>query len=956
MSSPALYQESLTLQPAGPFVSRVAVEELGIEPAMLERLVAAGPLCFLDFEATGLDPRDDVLIEVGAAIVRAGNGQAEIFNTFVHTSRVLSPFIRRLTGIRQEDLVDAPEIEDVAAALDDFISDVPVVAHNARFERSWLIRAVSPRFETHPFLDTVELLAVAYPDTRNLKLDTFCREKLDRRERHRALDDALDTLRVTTGILEDAAAGSFRAVHARDALLTFVPDSPWIGHLAEAPAPSRIRINSDEETSSGSGAEPPAAAGADTDEVEAVGFDLEALAERLADEDLCGRFIPGYRHRPAQRELLERVYDCLTGKDDKTIHVCEAGTGIGKTLAYLAVAIPFARARGEQVIVSTSSKLLQRQLMEKDIPAVARLLGHSDLRYTAMKGRANYICASRLDEFLAEQTSELTPEPSFASAYISAFSKSTEHGEVDRIPGVLYQMHPQLERITRDITSHDARECSRNVCQRRRGDCVFRDARESLEGAELIVVNHDLLLRWPPDYPEIRHLIVDEVHELAERADGAYARSAEAIEILHRLDTAATASEANNLELGDAIARARTLVTAIGSEAKRLVGTELGPNAYRDELPVPFDGPGPAWDELLADAGELHRTLDSIGRMIDARLGPEEDSAASGAADALLDAAGVLELGLSAPPDEYVVRFRGLGRPSDNAWRLVATPVSPAPFFADAILDRVETFFATSATIAVGKDTRGALGTLELGERAGERFRMDPPVQSPFDYEKNLRVMFVDEATDSARLVGRTVSVVDLVSRRLGGRTLGLFTSRDRLSNVADTLDARLSPDGISVVAPSMGNADPHDLVRTFLESDNAVLLGARAFWQGVDIPGSTCQAVVIEKLPFDVPGDPLVKRRGEKIERDGGNSFMDYMLPRMLLRLKQMVGRLIRTADDLGVVIVVEPRSDKRYFRRLIDALPPGANHELVRLDDMPEKLEEFFSLVGIGTDSDDC
>ena len=151
-----------------------------------------------------------------------------------------------------------------------------------------------------------------------------------------------------------------------------------------------------------------------------------------------------------------------------------------------------------------------------------------------------------------------------------------------------------------------------------------------------------------------------------------------------------------------------------------------------------------------------------------------------------------------------------------------------------------------------------------------------------------------------------------------------------------------------------MGNADPHDLVRTFLESDNAVLLGARAFWQGVDIPGSTCQAVVIEKLPFDVPGDPLVKRRCEKIERDGGNSFMDYMLPRMLLRLKQMVGRLIRTADDRGVVIVVEPRSDKRYFRRLIDALPPGANHELVRLDDMPEKLEEFVTLVGIGTDGD--
>ena len=350
------------------------------------------------------------------------------------------------------------------------------------------------------------------------------------------------------GIFDDAAAGSPSGANARTALRTFVPSSGWIGHLSELPSPSRatnVGSKTDRRTDT-------------QDAPEAVPFDLEAISTRLADEETCARFVPGYRHRPAQTELLERVRDCLSGKDGHTVHVCEAGTGIGKTLAYLAVAIPFARALGEQVIVSTSSKLLQRQLMEKDIPAVAAMMGYPDLRFTAMKGRANYICRARLDEFLADATAELRPEPSFAAAYVCAFAHSTSHGEVDRVPGVLYQMHPQLERITRDVTSHDARECSRNVCVRTRGDCVFRNARDQLEGAELIVVNHDLLLRWPPDYPAVRHLIVDEVHELAERADGAYARSAEAVEILHRLDTAGASSVVTEvLKLSDSVARAR---------------------------------------------------------------------------------------------------------------------------------------------------------------------------------------------------------------------------------------------------------------------------------------------------------------------------------------------------------------------------------------------------------------
>lgn len=935
MNTLAAFHEDLPLRPTGRFVSVAEPRAIGIDPAALALLARAGPLCVLDFEATGLDPASDALIEAGAAMVRPDATEIEIFNTFIQTHVVLTPFIRRLTGIRQRDVTEAPALSEVAPALDAFIGSVPVVAHNARFEQAWLERYVNPRFGSHVFLDTVDLLALAFPDSPSMKLDTFCRMLLARKERHRALDDALDTLRVITSTVGSAARGSARILHARNALRRYHCSSPWIPALAHAPA-----VVADQAPSStGEGDRTPNAA--------PVGFVLSEILGRLSDAQTATRFFPAYQFRPGQAEMVRRAYECFAGRGGRNVHVCEAGTGIGKTLAYLAVAIPFARSTGEQVIISTSTKLLQSQLMEKDIPAAARLLGYPDLRFTAMKGRANYLCRARLDAFLDEAMSWPDGTDSLALAYVAAFSNNTSHGEVDRVPQVLLQMLPTLERFRREVSSADAGECSRQSCETTRGQCVFRDARRRLEGAEIVVINHDLLLRWPPDYPALRHLVVDELHELAERADGAYARVVDAVELLHRIDAPERDPELTGKlspRYTGMAARARQQIEAIGGYARALAGSAEAAGgfqqAYLDELSVPFDGPGPAWKDLIVVALELAETLESLASEITTAHADEAESVA----DVLLETTAVLRESLPAPSPALVVRFRGLARPNNTTWRLVATPVSAAADFQLEVLDHVETFFGTSATLAVGERRAAALSPLEFEERAGGRFRMDAPISSPFDYRNNLLVLFIDERLDSSSLVESTVGVLNTVATHLGGRTLGLFTSRDRLSTACDRLDEQLGPASISVVAPSAGNTDPHDLVRTFLDSERAVLLGARAFWQGVDIPGDACQALVIEKLPFDVPNDPLVQRRGELIESEGGNAFADYMLPRMLLRLKQMIGRLIRTPTDRGVVVIVDSRSDKRYFSRLTDALPPGAAHRKVRLGNLEPALAEFF------------
>lgn len=943
-ASLSAHHDELPLRSEGGFEFSVDLAEIGLDPALCDTIVAAGPLCFLDFEATGLDPKVDELIEAGAIRLEAGSTRARVFNTMIHTAQELSPFIKRLTGITQRDVQAAPPMTEVAPALDRFIGDAPVVAHNAAFEKSWLGQAINRRFASHLFLDTVEILALVYPDSANMKLDTFCRRGLGRGERHRALDDALDMLRVLVGVLVESHAGSPAAANAVAALTHFHPTSAWRPRLEGSVGFDFARAP--EASSPGSSPLPAVV-------LEPVPFSKEAIAARLRDVDTVRKVLPNYELRPGQIAFFEQAFDCFAAKGGKSIVAGEAGTGIGKTLGYLAAAIPFARHTGEQVVISTSGKLLQTQLLEKDIPAAAAMLGYADLRFTVMKGRGNYVCRRRLDRFLAARQATgatMDPEEGFASALIAAFSSSAAHGEIDRVPTVLYQLNPSFERFAREITSTDADECRRQSCETTGGHCVFRAARHRLEAAEVAVVNHDLLLRWPPDYPPLRHLVFDEAHELVEKADGAYARSAEGIELAHRLEEILGMRGAPPLADDDETQllarRALTQVAVVGEQARRIVKAEGGESQFqfgRDELLVPRDGPGAEWKELT-DAGlELARALRDLSQRFAG--GKEEDEQDHTRLREVLDeSASVLDHALPYPKsDMYVFRIRGLARTTTISWRFVATPVLPGDDFREHVLERAETMFLTSATLSVADEDDGAVRELKLTQHAGSRYKVLPPIPSPFDYERNLEVIFIQEPTDQAALVDRMTRTLAVIARRLGGRSLGLFTSRDRMVRVADQLANQLLDEGITVATPAAGNSDPHELVRTFMDNPRSVLLGSRAFWQGIDIPGDACQAVVIEKLPFDVPGDPLLQLRAEVLFGRGSRVFSDYQIPRMLLRLKQMMGRLIRTPADRGIIVLVEPRADKPYFRRIVASLPPGAKYHLARLDDLDAVVGDF-------------
>jgi ATP-dependent DNA helicase DinG len=269
----------------------------------------------------------------------------------------------------------------------------------------------------------------------------------------------------------------------------------------------------------------------------------------------------------------------------------------------------------------------------------------------------------------------------------------------------------------------------------------------------------------------------------------------------------------------------------------------------------------------------------------------------------------------------------------------VIRSVSPAQAFHEGFAAKLEALACVSASLFVGGDSYAAIGELEIDLPDRENVtRMQ--VDSPFDYARHMRVVAFSSDGD---LVEETTATIAELVHLLGGRTLGLFTSLRRMRDVDAKLAARLRGEGYDILSPRRATDDPAGLVERFARADGGgVLLGARTFWQGLDIVGPALQAVVIEKLPFEVPTE-LRKRREALIKQGGGNAFSRYTMGKMLLNLKQMAGRLIRSEDDRGIVVIVEGRTDKRYFKRLNEGLPPGTGVVKATLADLAGVLADI-------------
>ncbi len=899
-----------------------------------------GSYAVVDFETTGLsgDARAEIL-EVGALLVDPGVLSVSTLETLVRPERKVPAVITRLTGITDELVAEAPALSDVREAIAKRLAGRALIAHNAEFEKFFLERDVMREAATARYLDTQDLLAVTHPDAPDLRLETFTRRLLGSEERHRALADALDAARVLSQVSVGARAGEPRYAAAREALARFAPDAPW---LALLPADAKRQVAKPEAPwlEIGESHEEP------------VPFEEEAIAAVLADEARGRRHFPGFRVRQEQIRLARHFVRNLK---DGGVLLLEGGTGVGKSLAYLSAAIPFVMtrppgARREPVVISTRTKLLQDQLLQKDITAAAGFLGWPGLRALSMKGRANYACARRLGRVLEEgDEARIFAEERMAYAVLEACARIRSHGELRAAPVALFHRFRALRDLVQRAVTTRAEQCSREQCAGE-VDCPFGRRRAALADAQLVVANHDLLLRWPPDYPGFSHAIADEAHELAGVADDVYAQDVRPEEVLARIDDVfGRPNEPRGVALlpgrerravkKDALAWRRGVQQDLVS-----LGRVLAPHADDfGTVHVP-ETPGSSFAPARSLAEAAATRLEGLAGDIESMDASEAEESASGpvsrAAADLRGWAAALRVALDGGGGDAVASFEELSASYDG-WRCVVRPVSPAAPFEEQFLSRLESFAGVSASLFVEGDAFASLGDLELESRARDRLvRVSAP--SPFPYGEHMRVVALESAGD---VVAETTEVIEELTLRLGGRVLGLFTNRSRMNQVAERLAPRLLAAGIEVLTPRRASDDLNALLERFRQG-GAVLLGARAFWQGIDVPGTDLQAVVIEKLPFDVPTE-LSRRRERRLEQEGVNVFDRYTLGRMLLHLKQMIGRLIRSEQDRGLVVIVEGRTRKNYFRRLPNALPPGSRVEVAKLSDLGRLLGE----VGIET-----
>jgi ATP-dependent DNA helicase DinG len=589
--------------------------------------------------------------------------------------------------------------------------------------------------------------------------------------------------------------------------------------------------------------------------------------------------------------------------------ICEAGTGTGKTFAYLVPAL----LSGRKVLISTGTKNLQDQLFHRDLPLVRKALG-VPVRVALLKGRANYLCRHRL-RLALEEPGRSDPQLRGQLRQVQEWSKATRRGDCAELT------IPEDAPVWPLVTS-TSDNCLGSSCPDWQ-DCHLVEARREAQAADLVVVNHhlfcaDLALRdegFGEILPGADCFILDEAHQLPEVASSFFGTAVSARQLL---DLVRDTELEYRREAGD-----------VPELPERAAGLRRAVQDLRLALGE-GDRRGP-WQELQSDAAVV-RALESLARRLTAlAAGLKALEGRGKGLDACRargdDLAARLALLVGDDSPEQVRWFETQGR----GFRLHQTPLQVAQVFRDQRARGRAAWIFTSATLAVGG--RFDHFANQLGIEAAPTERWD----SPFDYAHQA-LWFVPRGMPDPSEAHYNARVLELARELIGysrGRAFLLFTSYRALREVAEGLEGR-----VEYPVLVQGSAPRAELLERFRKLGNAVLLGTASFWEGVDVRGEALSCVVIDRLPFASPGDPVLAARIEALRRRGGNPFREIQLPQAVIALKQGAGRLIRGAEDRGVLVVCDPRLlGRSYGHSFLDSLPP------MRRTRELEEVRAFFS-----------
>ena len=900
----------------------------------LDRILVA-----VDLETTGYEAETEEIIEIGAIRLTVSADGAvtlgERFLSFANPGRPLTPPILRLTGIRDDELRDAPSSRDAVALFVDFAfrDGAPCfVGHNVGFDVSFLERAGMP--SGSEMLDTAELASIILPSAPSYALQRLAADAAILPDAaHRALDDAI-TSALVLGHLAAVARALPPLVLSEIAALAELLGPNTAEFFREAAGTATRDAWNDESEQRGTfpserplGGGPSRSHGGPSEEESRAARLPSSLSVETVfapDGPLATKLV-GYEDRPQQRELAEAIERTFA---DGGALVAEAGTGVGKSIAYAVPALA-AAALGERVIISTHTLPLQDQLVRKDLPALQLALG-SAVAVAVLKGRSNYLCPRRWQILRGSVT---TREEARLVSKTLVWRTATESG--DRAELNLMRGEGELwSRISANDESCDQRRCKRTPGT----NCYLQRAREAAVDAGIVVVNHALLLQDARMrgalLPQAEYLVIDEAHRLEDVATDAFGlelheprlrrdlqRVAHSVAVTSALRDPARADPAERIrgEVERALERTTEVFDALGA----LLVPNAGPPEERMRITAGLRASDERWlpvelaGERLADAiAGIAFAAERIGN-----LGGDEDELAeleAGMAE-LASARRAITRGIHDPRSSDIV---WLERDNDGALELHVAQTHLGRVIKEKLVDAHRAVVFTSATLAVAGSFDFALDRFGIREVAAEPLA----VGSPFDHQRQaLLLLPIDiELPGEDRFIEEAARLIEDVARALDGRTLVLFTSHATLRDAAARLGA-LESEGLAVLTQGI-DGSRRALLERFTQG-RAVLLGTQSFWEGVDLPGDILRCVVIARLPFSVPDDPLVQGRAERYE----DPFAGFQLPQAALRLRQGFGRLIRTKTDYGAVVLLDRRVvTKDYGEVLLDSLPDARTEHL--------------------------
>lgn len=864
-------------------------------------------------------------------------GAGATLDRLVDPGRAVPEAVLRLTGISPLELRSAGAAAGAIAELAEMLRGREAVGHGATLDVDFLSAAGiwEPGRE---IIDTLHIARILLNASPSHSLPSLAAELgLAQPRPHRAFDDADATRQLFLRLREIAGALDERL---KESMLALVAPYDWA--IARFFADALTAAGSVSEQAFRSPLRPPP-----PDPRQVVAWDIDQLNSLLLPEGPLAAAFPNYEHRESQLQMLLAVAQTLERGGRLVV---EAGTGTGKSIAYLIPAIARALARDEKVVISTATHTLQEQLLTKDLPFLKEWL---PWRFEAvlLKGRANYISLRRWRRYLADPCQD-AEELRFKLKLLVWLSETASGDRSElRLQG--------REEVLWARVASDPMDCVGVFCTA--DDCYVHRARAEAERADLVIVNHALLLADAAQgggvLPDFQHLIIDEAHHLEDAATQGLRREADGPALVALVDRLAIlidlVAAQPRLGSGEELRDAKPAAQSAAASAARLfeyvgefVRSVVHDPGRRDEavrLSPVLRGAGgwPRLRELAGDAVTALAGLDArLRRAVAAGrdwLGGEEPDQNLREMEIIrsrvAEASALLAEALLEPDADQVYWFTLMARTANAVLR--SAPLNVGGLLRDHVFEPRESVVFTSASLAVG-------GSFDyFRERVG--LVREPEMlilASPFDYLSQALVCLPAGLPEpqSEAFADAVVRVVADVARRIGGRTLALFTSHNQLRDTYFQLKQRHDLDDILILGQGL-DGQRGQVLETFRASERALLLGTSSFWEGIDVPGDRLSCVIMVRLPFPVPTEPVFAARAEQV----ADSFALYALPMAALKLKQGFGRLIRRSTDRGAVVILDNRiSSRDYGRAFLEVLPRGAMYTGSALG-VGERIEEW-------------